>query len=181
MPVEEGLNTWSNILLLRGIFLMTYLNFIFETIKILTPFIIALIVYRVWHNQKGKEVIANFAQNSIMDLLEEVMALILITEKTPLNSNLLNEELIKFSLMLQKSLRSTLFIGACIEDDNLIKAMDNYNQTCGRINKVIDFLDRPISVEDFKDNVICTDLKDEFIKNAEILINELKPYSIYQK
>ncbi len=181
MSVEEGINNCFNILSKTGRIMIIYNIDILEIIKVLTPFIIAFIVFKIWHNQKGKEVIANFAQNSIMDLLEEVMALILITEKTPLNSNLLDEELIKFSLLLQKSLRGTLFIGACIEDDNLIKAMDNYNQTCGRINKVIDFLDRPISVEDFKYNAICTDLKDEFIKNAEILINELKPYSIYQK
>ncbi len=35
-----------------------------EIIKILTPFIIAFVVYRIWHNQKGKEVVANLAKDS---------------------------------------------------------------------------------------------------------------------
>lgn len=43
----------------------SYLKIALEIIKALTPFILALIVYFIWHKQKEKEVIATEAKNSI--------------------------------------------------------------------------------------------------------------------
>lgn len=39
-----------------------------ETFKGWTPFIVATVVYFVWHKQKGKEVIANEAKEYIYNL-----------------------------------------------------------------------------------------------------------------
>ncbi|PKF31944.1 hypothetical protein [Acinetobacter proteolyticus] len=47
----------------------------FDIFKALTPFILALIVYLVWHKQKEKEVIAIEAKNSMITL-NEILALI---------------------------------------------------------------------------------------------------------
>lgn len=46
-----------------------------DIFKALTPFILALIVYLVWHKQKEKEVIASEAKNSLL-VLNEILALL---------------------------------------------------------------------------------------------------------
>lgn len=46
-----------------------------EVFKALTPFILALIVYLVWHKQKEKEVIASEAKHSLL-VLNEILALL---------------------------------------------------------------------------------------------------------
>lgn len=46
-----------------------------EIFKALTPFILALIVYLVWHKQKEKEVIASEAKHSLF-ILNEILALL---------------------------------------------------------------------------------------------------------
>ena len=43
---------------------------LFETIKLLTPYILAGIVYAIWHKQKEKEVIANEAKE-LLNLIDE--------------------------------------------------------------------------------------------------------------
>lgn len=43
----------------------SYLKIALEIFKVLTPFILALIVYLIWHKQKEKEVIATEAKNTI--------------------------------------------------------------------------------------------------------------------
>lgn len=43
----------------------SYLNIALELFKLFTPFIIASIVYLIWHKQKEKEVIATEAKNTI--------------------------------------------------------------------------------------------------------------------
>ncbi|KRI52042.1 hypothetical protein [Acinetobacter pittii] len=43
----------------------SYINIALELFKLLTPFIIASIVYLIWHKQKEKEVIATEAKNTI--------------------------------------------------------------------------------------------------------------------
>ncbi|EFF82127.1 hypothetical protein HMP0015_2409 [Acinetobacter haemolyticus ATCC 19194] len=46
-----------------------------DVFKALTPFILALIVYLVWHKQKEKEVIASEAKHSLL-VLNEILALL---------------------------------------------------------------------------------------------------------
>ena len=43
---------------------------IWGTFKALTPYILAIFVFIVWHWQKGKEVIANEAKETIKNLLQ---------------------------------------------------------------------------------------------------------------
>lgn len=152
-----------------------------EIIKLFSPFLIVFIVYKVWHNQKGKEVVANLAQSSIMDLLEELSQIMLITEKIPKSPTLLEEELTKFRLLTQKSLRSILFVSACSNDETLEKTMDEYNSVCGRINIFLDTLESPINLGEFEQSEFCNDIKDEFAKKAEELIHKLMPYAVFKK
>ncbi|MCU4551618.1 hypothetical protein KTI87_03100 [Acinetobacter nosocomialis] len=49
---------------------MDSLNIALELCKLLTPFIIAAIVYLIWHKQKEKEVIANEAKELIKSLTD---------------------------------------------------------------------------------------------------------------
>jgi hypothetical protein len=63
-----------------------------ELIKILTPFIIAIGVYRVWHNQKGKEVIAITAKELIIDMVEELASITFIAHKLHNEPSLFEEE-----------------------------------------------------------------------------------------
>ncbi len=49
---------------------MDSLNIALELFKLLTPFIIASIVYLIWHKQKEKEVIANEAKELIKSLTD---------------------------------------------------------------------------------------------------------------
>ncbi|MCG9515167.1 hypothetical protein MCL26_08600 [Acinetobacter pittii] len=159
---------------------MTCLNFL-EIVKLLSPFLIAIIVYKVWHNQKGKEVVANLSQSSIMDLLEEISQIMLVTEKIPKTQSILEEDLTKFILLTQKSLRSILFVSACSNDETLQKTVDEYNSVCGRINIFLDNLERPINLSEFEHSEFCNDLKNEFVKKAEKLIHELMPYAVFKK
>lgn len=64
-----------------------------ELFKALTPFILALIVYLVWHKQKEKEVIASEAKNSMLTA-NEILALLndVISNFKGLNLNQLNDE-----------------------------------------------------------------------------------------
>lgn len=60
-----------------------------ETVKILSPFLLSFIIYKVWHWQKTKEVIANKAKNilKIIDILGASYTTLYIQHNLYLNTN----------------------------------------------------------------------------------------------
>lgn len=72
----KGIGWWilgfSFLYFLIGALLKKYCNetyvFITDTIKLVTPFVLAFFVYHIWHSQKKKEVLANEAKNLISEL-----------------------------------------------------------------------------------------------------------------
>ncbi|WP_327858640.1 hypothetical protein [Acinetobacter guillouiae] len=152
-----------------------------ELIKILTPFIITFAVYRVWHNQKGKEVVANTAKEAITDLLEEIATITLIAFKEPNDHNAIKEELVKFNRLTLKTFRSLAFLSECLNDEELEKLLDNYNKQSGNMKIIIRVQPNLSDNESLEKFTITKSDYEEFTGSIEKLIKKIKPYATYKK
>ena len=90
-----------------------------EIIKILTPFIIAFVVYRIWHNQKGKEVVANLAKDSTINILEALTSLTILTFKPPNDIKNLEKLIDRFMELEHENFRSLAFLTECLDDKEI--------------------------------------------------------------
>lgn len=153
-----------------------------ELIKIVTPFVIAFAVYHVWHNQKGKEVIANEARELIKDLLEYITCLIRLTHVVPRTYEELVEEVNQIKTLKLKIFRSVHYFDECMKDESLEKILSEYFDKDSLVEEKMMFMSRNLVLTSFKKDLTLTEDKiKELVKVGEKLIVELKPYSIYKK
>ena len=152
-----------------------------ELIKILTPFILAFIVYRVWHNQKGKEVVANLAKGSTINILEALTSLTILTFKPPNDIRNLEKLIDRFMELEHENFRSLAFLTECLDDKEIHEYVKQHNRISGKIAIRFDLFSDPISHENFKDNPIPESLCREYGEVCEKIIDELKLYSTYRK
>ena len=152
-----------------------------ELIKILTPFILAFIVYRVWHNQKGKEVIANLAKDATINILEAITSLTILTFKPPNDLKKLEKLIDRFTELEHQNFRSLAFLTECMDDKELIELIKKQNQISGKIAQKFDVFSDPIKPEEFKNNPIPESLCREYGEICGKIIDELKLYSTYRK
>lgn len=152
-----------------------------EVIKILTPFIIAFGVYRVWHNQKGKEVIAITAKELIIDVLEEFASITLIAHKLQNDPDVFQEEVKRFNSLSIKAFREAAFLTSCLADQNLEDLSNNHNKQTGSMHKIIRQQLEPFTSDAVRDFSISPESYDEYANSIQNLINALKPYATYKK
>lgn len=103
-----------------------------ETFKGWTPFIVATVVYFVWHKQKGKEVIANEAKEYIYNLnkLESIQTEIETISTSAIRKKELLEEYILYKA---KASNHANFLGkACPKDLTLSNLSTTYSAQCIR-------------------------------------------------
>ena len=152
-----------------------------ELIKILTPFVLAYVVYRVWHNQKGKEVIANTAKEVIIDALEEFASITLIAHKLQSDPDLFQEEIIRFNSLSIKAFRGASFLTVCLADQNLEDLSNKHNKQTGNMHKIIRAQTYSFTPDTFQNFSITPASYNEYAESVESLINALKPYATYKK
>lgn len=152
-----------------------------ELIKILTPFIIAFVVYRVWHNQKGKEVVANLAKEATINILEALTSLTVLTFKPPNDLKNLEKFIDKFVELEHHNFRILAFLTECLNDKEINEHIKRYNKMSGKVAIRFDLFSDPVSQEGFITNPIPESLCREYGEVCEKLIDELKLYSTYRK
>ncbi|MEN3980594.1 hypothetical protein [Acinetobacter sp. CWB-B33] len=152
-----------------------------ELIKILTPFIIAFIVYRVWHNQKGKEVISNLAKEATINLLEALTTLTILTFKPPNDLENIEKLIDKFVELDHQNFRNLAFLAECLDDKELNELIKIFNKVSGKTAIRFELFTDPINHEGFITNAIPESLCREYGEVCEKLIDELKLYSTYRK
>lgn len=155
-----------------------------ELIKILTPFIIAFVVYRVWHNQKGKEVIASETKDFIKNVLEEATIVSLLQFETQSSTELISEKIERLNVVSQNIFRSSLYLDSCLKEPNLIELLKNYTEKSNRVyillrNCANNHKDNPFVYKKMvREN---NDDLNLYNKALEKLIIEITPYSTFQK
>lgn len=150
-----------------------------ELIKILTPFVIAFCVYQIWHNQKGKEVIANAAKECILDIFSLMTSNVLIQLSTTRNDKDFEEVLLDFKKVNVKNIKELSFIMSSIDNEELKKAQEKHTENCGKVMKFIraynTFTDKNQPIEAYLSSKDFSD----FQQSSKDLIDCLKPYAIY--
>lgn len=152
-----------------------------EIIKILTPFIIAFVVYRIWHNQKGKEVVANLAKDSTINILEALTSLTILTFKPPNDIKNLEKVIDRFMELEHLNFRNLAFLTECLDDNEINEHVKRYNKISGKIAIRFDLFSDPICHDSFTTNPIPESLCREYGEVCEKLIDDLKLYSTYRK
>ena len=150
-----------------------------ELIKILTPFIIAYAVYRVWHNQKGKEVIANTAKDCIMDIFGLMASAVIIQHSKARDSKEYEEALLDFNKLISKNIQGINFILSSVDDDKLKNAQDKHGLNCGKVMKYVraynNISDKNQNIESY----LSTEDFNSFHQSSKDLVDCLRSYAIY--
>lgn len=139
---------------------------------------IARFVYVKWHEQKAKEVLANEARQCIKDLLEMIKIINFLKErKYDLAEH--EKEFAKFKSLFEQSIINIMYLKDCVEIGNLGKQLNKFTEPGNLIiklktNNSWDY-DEPNFLENLNYNIFL------FSDAAIILVNTLKPYSIYIK
>lgn len=142
------------------------------------PSLVAFYIFYKWKYQKGSEVVADEAKQTIKDLLE------IINISYQMNSYSASSEsnakkFKDFEILSEKILRSSLFIDECIMIDNLKLELDKFNKLCWEVKDVGLEYDPVKNHKEFKDKLSG---KVGYIGSTGIeLVNILIPYSTYQK
>lgn len=134
----------------------------------------ALYISNKWSKQKGGEVIAEEAKQTIKDILGMVKTINYVGHGL-CESDKLKEELDIFLKYYESVVINTSFIKDSISDDDLKKAFKLYTESGLKITSKI--FTNTIKVGDEKLHEIIR----EFGERAFDLLNTLSPYSTYRK
>lgn len=153
--------------------------------KAITPLVaslfaacVALYISNKWNKQKGSEVIANEAKQTIKDLLE------IINISFHMNSHTASPESIaekfkEFEILSGQILRNSLFIDECIVINDFNSLLTKFNELCWEVKDVGLEYDPVKNHKEFKDKLSgkVGYIGSEGISMVKILI----PYSTYQR
>ena len=143
----------------------------------LIPVALVLEAYNAWRDQKGTEVIANEAKQTIKDLLEIINISYYMNSYTA-SPELIAEKLKQFELLSEQILRSSLFIDECIVIDNLKFKLNEFNELCWAVKDIGLEFDPVRNHNEFKNKLAG---KVGYIGSSGMcMVKILLPYSIYQ-
>jgi len=153
-----------------------------DSIALLSPFVIAYIIYHIWHAQKGKEVIAYEARELIKDFLEYIVALGKLSHLPPKIHEELVSEVENLKSLKLRIFRCIHYLTECMEDKSLEKLVDEYLDKESLLEQEMNFMSRKLEPIQFKRDIEAAESQiEEVVVLAEQIINEIKPYSTYQK
>jgi hypothetical protein len=157
---------------------------LFETVKLITPYLMGVVVLLIWFFQKGKEVLASEAKEVNKDLLELAVVSISIIHEGSKDKAELQSKLARFKELSEKAHRSLLFINKSKKIKNLETLINNFylykesiyhstNNTlnCSDVFVIIQFLQS----DHMKDNV------KKFDYFIDKIIDIIHPYAVYKK
>ena len=138
----------------------------------------ALYISNKWNKQKGAEVVANEAKQTIQDILE------IINISYQMNSIVASpdfnaEKFKQFELLNEQILRSSLFINECIVIDDFKLLLDEFHQQCLSVKDIGFEFDPLKNNKKFKDELV--DKARNVGRSGSIMADMLIPYSTYQK
>ncbi len=153
--------------------------------KAITPILAALIasgtalcISNKWSGQKGAEVVADEAKQTIKDLLEIINISYNMNSYTA-SPELIEEKIKRFELLSEQILRSSLFIVECTLNDDLKKELDSFNQLCWAVKDICLESDPARNHHDVKNKIAG---KVSYIGSTGMqMVKILIPYSMYQK
>lgn len=154
-----------------------------ELIKLSTPFLIAVIVYFVWHKQKGKEVIAGEAKSLLKNLLEEAAHISALRYEYVKTFEILNERVERLNIISQDNYRSILYLEACLNEPELLKLFKTYSSIAFEVRHIIR---KRVEASDGDISVFNADLSgnpgfDHYRDLVDQVIIELSPFTTYKK
>ncbi len=153
-----------------------------ELIKILTPFVIAFFVYRIWHNQKSKEVVASEAKETIKDILLLVVSLNTLMYSPPKNIEKLNSILENHLTLHYKVFGNLLYLNECISEKQFERALNTLFDIDDDVESTSLFSTNSLNISRFNRDIQQNlNNLEKFLKQCELIINLLQPYSIYRK
>lgn len=155
-----------------------------ETFKGWTPYIMGIVVYWIWHKQKGKEVIANEAKSIILKIIEVEKLnnsisnkIAYMNEKT--NTKLLKDEILEFQYKTDDLHRDFDFIYEIIKNKDIKKVLDKYlAQSTLSIVRYNALLKSEISKENKRD--VAIGLQREYINCGIKIKKYLMKYILYK-
>ncbi|MFW6464473.1 hypothetical protein [Acinetobacter baumannii] len=139
-------------------------------------------ISKEWNNQKGHEVVAEEAKESIKQLLDNIFNSTALINNVGLNSNIDQKRFIFLRDQSNEIIRRTLFIDACVYIEGLRESIDNYN----RNNKVIlnnlhTMIYESLTDEQFVILKVDQELRDKaHSQYCFELIKRLQPYALYR-
>lgn len=155
-----------------------------EFIKLSTPFLIAVIVYFVWHKQKGKEVIAGEAKSLLKNLLEESAHISSLKFEHITSKEILNEKIERINLISQDNYRSILYLNSCLDEKELSECFKNYNSMAFEVKSIIRkcIANSDGDPEEFG-NLFYKyyGATERYRELVDKVILEISPFTIYQK
>ncbi|MDC4427996.1 hypothetical protein NQ647_03370 [Acinetobacter baumannii] len=158
-------------------------DLVLRLVQIIVPIGIAIFVYQVWHDQKGKEVVANEVKELLKNILEEITIVSMLRYETQKNMESINEKIERLNILTQVNMRSALFIGECLDEDGLKEIFEKYN-TKSTDNYVL-LRENALKVKSPKEYLQINNLSEtklnEFKQPTENVLNKISPYAIYRK
>ena len=152
-----------------------------DALGLISPFVIAYVIYQIWHSQKGKEVVASEAKNLIKGLFEEAALISSLAYSIPKTQEDLIEKMDKLDVLIQNNLRSVLYIKECLHDLELQTALDNYQNRSPKMFALLRGEMRSLNRIAFAQRVRgANDDIQAYIDFIVVGIHALKPYSLYQ-
>lgn len=152
-----------------------------DALGLVSPFVLAYIIYQIWHSQKGKEVVASEAKNLIKGLFEEVALISNLVHSTPKTQEDLIDGVGRLEALIKNNLRSTLYIKGCLDDVELQETLSKYQKNSPQIFALLRGNMRTLSRISFIQRVRGAE---SMIQGHMQLVNTstkaLKPYSLYQ-
>lgn len=144
----------------------------------LIPIILVIGAYNQWRMQKGTEVVANEAKQTIKELLEIInISYLMNSYKASPESNA--EKFKEFKLLSEKILRSSLFIDECVAIDDFRSLLNEFNGLCWEVKDIGLEFDPVRNHREFKDKLSG---KVGYIgSQGDAMVKILIPYSTYQK
>ncbi|MFH3962887.1 hypothetical protein WDA57_09190 [Acinetobacter nosocomialis] len=148
-------------------------------ITALTTISVAWFVYKVWHKQKAKEVMASEAKQCIKDLLEMIKIINFIEVGKYDDEEELKKQFAKFKILFEQTIINVMYVNDCVNILNLK-------------NKIFEFTEAGNTLINLKSknslNYENPNFKDKFYGDTKLfsakaidLTNILRPYSVYIK
>ncbi|MDN8242697.1 hypothetical protein [Acinetobacter baumannii] len=158
-------------------------DLVIKCIQIITPLGIALFVYHIWHEQKGKEVVANEVKELLKNILEEMTIISLLRYETQKDLKLIEEKIERLNNLTQINMRSALFIENCLNEKELGMLFTNYNMVS--TDTYVLLRNNSLKAKDPKEymnlNIQSRINLDAYNKPTEAIIKKLSPFAIYTK
>ena len=137
------------------------------------PSVVAWLIFQNWRNQKGSEVIASEAKQSVKDLLEARRILEFIFEDLP-DTGTIDGDLKNLKVLFLNTMRSISYIEEGVFVDNLRRHFGELSHKTGQLFGL--HYSKTLNIE-CKEHIL---LKDDLIESIDKVIDILNPYSIYK-